>query len=104
MNERQERQQENPEPAAEQVLLLTQFAADHAPDAIFWIDENARFVYVNEQACRSLEYTREELLAMTVPGIDPTRSIERWGHTFREQKKSGVSRFETVHKTKTGRL
>jgi len=32
----------------EQQFRLTQFASDHAPDSIFWIDEQARIRYVNQ--------------------------------------------------------
>ena len=47
---------------AEEALLFTQFALDNAADQMFWIDEEAHFKYVNNQACRVLGYSREELL------------------------------------------
>ena len=46
---------------AEERLLLTQFAVDQAPEAIFWMTPDAGFFYVNEAACQSLGYTRQEL-------------------------------------------
>ena len=85
-------------------LLLTQFAADHAPDAIFWIDENARFVYVNDAACRSLEYSREELLGMTVPDIYRTWPFDHWNAMWETLKEQVSATFETVHQTKRGRI
>jgi PAS domain-containing protein len=36
-------------------------------DAIFFVDEQARSIYVNEEACRILGYGCEELLGMGVP-------------------------------------
>ena len=52
-------------------LRQTQFAVDHAADAVYWMGDDGRFIYVNEAACRTLGYTREEFLTMTVPDIDP---------------------------------
>ena len=37
---------------------LTQFMIDHSPDSVFWIRVDGRIAYVNEAACRSLEYDR----------------------------------------------
>jgi PAS domain S-box-containing protein len=56
---------------AEELLRLTQFSIQHSSEAAFWISADARFYYVNEAACRSLGYSREELLEMTVQDIDP---------------------------------
>ncbi|MEX0800394.1 MAG: PAS domain S-box protein [Dehalococcoidia bacterium] len=45
---------------------------NQAADAIFVTDAQGRFVDVNEAACQSLGYTREELVTMTVQDIaDP---------------------------------
>jgi len=91
-------------PCEDEALLLTQFVADHAPDAVFWIDEDGRFTYVNEAACRSLEYTCEELLRMGVPDIDPTWPGDVWRQRWEDLKHRGAYTFETVHKTKSGRV
>ncbi len=42
---------------------------EQAGDAIFIIDSESRFADVNQQACDSLGYTREELLTSSVPDI-----------------------------------
>lgn len=55
----------------EEKLQFTQFSMDHAGEAAFWMGHDAQFIYVNEKACRSLGYGREELLSMTVYDIDP---------------------------------
>ncbi len=53
---------------------------EQAGDGLFVIDPaSGRFVDVNNQACRSLGYTREELLALSVPDID----VEFPAETFR---------------------
>lgn len=41
-----------------------------AEDAIFLSDETGRFVDVNQAACESLSYTREELLELNITDID----------------------------------
>jgi PAS domain S-box-containing protein len=104
MDERSDQQGDRNKPCEDEALLLTQFAADHAPDAIFWIDKNARFSYVNEAACRSLEYSCEELLQMGVPDIDPTWPMGVWEANWDSLKEKGVNTFETVHQTKSGRV
>ena len=87
----------------EEQLRLTQFAIDHAADAIFIADTNKRFVYVNNEACRSLEYTRDELMELTVAEITPTYEPEKFRKQFHILKETGVVRYETVHRTKSGR-
>lgn len=49
---------------------------DYAADAIFLSDQTGRLVDVNAQACQSLGYSREELLAMEVTDVDPCARIE----------------------------
>jgi PAS domain S-box-containing protein len=52
------------EPLMQSVLLGE--AVEHAPVAIVVIDEEGRYVAVNEHACELLGYTRSELLSMEV--------------------------------------
>jgi two-component system, sensor histidine kinase and response regulator len=44
----------------------------HTKDAIFITDFNDNIIEVNQHACDSLGYTREELLAISMPSIDLT--------------------------------
>jgi PAS domain S-box-containing protein len=89
---------------AEEALRFTQFAIDHASDAAFWMGPDARFIYVNEAACRSLGYTRDELLSMTVHDIDPNFPAERWSKHWQEIKQRRSLTFESRHRTKDGRV
>jgi len=87
----------------EKDLQLTQFAVDHLSDAAFWIGADARFLYVNEAACKSLGYSREELLKMRVHDIDPWFSPELWRERWRKLKKLGSITLESIHRAKDGR-
>ena len=89
---------------AEEELRLTQFSVEHASDAIFWMDSQGRIVYVNEAACRSLGRSREELLSLSIPDIDPLFPKEAWETFWEEVKPRGSMTFETQHQTKQGRV
>ncbi|MHC4860673.1 MAG: hybrid sensor histidine kinase/response regulator, partial [Planctomycetota bacterium] len=89
---------------AEKDLRLTQFAVEHAADATFWIASDARFLNVNEAACRALGYSREELLQMTVHDIDPQFTAERWPGHWEELKERKSFVVDSEHRTKDGRI
>lgn len=54
-------------------------ALNNVHETVFLIDEQARFHYVNDEACRVLEYPREDLLTLCVcdinAGLESTLSI-----------------------------
>lgn len=54
----------------ERELLTLNRAINQSSDAVFMINEQLTFAYVNDAACRSLGYTREELLTMGPSDID----------------------------------
>ena len=89
---------------AEKALRLTRFSLEHASDSIFWTTPGARIVDVNEAACRSLGYTRQELLQMTMLDINPHYSAEQWPQHFAELRSCDSLKFESEQLTKDGRL
>ncbi len=89
---------------AEKSLRLPQFAIDRAGDATFWMGSDARFTYVNEAACRSLGYSREELLSMTVHDVDPDFPKKVWLAHWDEVRQRRAFTFESRHRTKGGRV
>ncbi|MGD9547621.1 MAG: PAS domain S-box protein [Candidatus Krumholzibacteriia bacterium] len=97
------RDREEQERTERQVHLLG-FALDSVEEAAFLIDEKAAFTYVNNEACRSLGYSRSELLGMRVFDIDPDFTEDRWAPTIEALKNSGLVVFETRHRTKDGRV
>ena len=89
---------------AEEALRFTQFAVDKSADGAHWVKSDGRFVYVNDEFCRSLGYTREELLLLSVPDIDPDKTRETWAEHWRKARKEGTTTFESRHRTKAGNL
>ncbi len=89
---------------AESALKLTQFAIDHSVDPAFWMDEKFQIIYVNEALCKSLGYTREELLSMKGFDLNPTYPKEAWRPTWERIKEKGSIIIETYHQKKNGVL
>ena len=89
----------------EESLQLTQFTVDKGPDDIVWLGPDAQFLYVNDAACRTLGYSREELLSMKVHDIHPDpRSAEVWPAHWAELKQRRSFTFETEHRRKNGQI
>jgi PAS domain S-box-containing protein len=89
---------------AEKELRFTQFSLENASDAVFWVDPQARVMYANEAACQSLGHSREDLLSLTVPDIDPLLPKEAWLEFWEKMKAQGSMVFETQNKNKEGRI
>ena len=88
---------------AERDLRLTQFSVEHASDSILWINPQGHIVYANEAACRSLGRSREELLSLSIPEIDPLYQEEAWAAFWKGLRSQGAKPLETLHKAKCGR-
>ncbi len=85
-------------------MLITQFVSDQAPDSIFWLNELGSIVYVNEAACRERGYTREELLAMSIPDINPDLPYSAWARHWQISRQKGSLIFESRHRSKDGSI
>jgi len=89
---------------ADREIALLSFALNNVQEAAFLTDEAGCFRFVNEEACRVLGYTREELLTMGVSDIDPDFPMGRWPFHWEELKMRGSLNFEGRHQTRTGRI
>jgi PAS domain S-box-containing protein len=89
---------------AEERLLLKKFALNHIKDAVFIVDENARFHYVNDGACIALGYSREEFMDMSIGDVDPDWPSERWSQQWNDLKKVGSITMELRHRRCDGIL
>jgi len=90
--------------AAEKQLALLNFSLDHVNEAAFLSDEMGRFLYVNKETCRTLGYSSEELLKMTVTDIVVDYPREEWMDLVHALESSGSLTFETSHKAKNGNV
>ncbi|MBU8922106.1 MAG: PAS domain S-box protein, partial [Bacteroidales bacterium] len=88
---------------SEEKLMITQTAVDCAADEIFWIAPDLTFKYVNDQACRVLEYSREELLDMSITDINPEYDREMMTNLWAELREKNSTLIESVHRTKSNR-
>ncbi|UZE22398.1 EAL domain-containing protein [Pseudomonas sp. B21-056] len=88
----------------EEELGLLNYAIDHVEEAVYLIDEEARISYVNPHMCQGLGYSREELLGLSIPDIDPDYQQAIWPAHWRNVQANGSLTFETRHRTKDGRI
>ncbi len=89
---------------AEDSQQLMRYILDQARDEASLVCPDGRFYYVNDVKCRSLGYTREELLSMHVWDVEPDMTEEKWASVWRDIRDHGFKMFETWHRTKHGRI
>ena len=89
---------------AEEELRFTRISVETASDALFWVDAEGRFVDVNEAACRTLGYSREALLQLRVPDVNPSFNDDTWPDHFAELRQCGTLTFENELTRQDGRV
>lgn len=89
----------------ERELLLLSLAVNTSSESAFLMNQDGRFVYVNDEACRSLGYSRDELLTMTPLDIDPVITAGQFRKALHSVFLNGsrIGSVESVHRTKDGR-
>ncbi|MCY2993694.1 MAG: ABC transporter substrate-binding protein [Planctomycetota bacterium] len=75
---------------------------EQAGDGFELLDEEARYVDVNLATCRQLRYSKEELLHLSVPEIDPTVTREQFQARFQSLIGQPPVVFEAVHRRRDG--
>ncbi len=83
-------------------LQLTQFCVDKASIGIYRISEQGNILFANEQACRDLGYTPEELCSMTIFGLDPSFNLKIFRQHRIKMRIAGARSFESIHRRKDG--
>ncbi|MBF0539521.1 MAG: PAS domain-containing sensor histidine kinase [Nitrospirae bacterium] len=91
---------------AQEYLHLFKYLIDQTNDAIFVIDPlTARFLDVNEKACTSLDYTKEEFLNLSVLDIDAVIMDESaWREHVAQLRNTTALVFESKHRRKDGSI
>jgi diguanylate cyclase (GGDEF)-like protein/PAS domain S-box-containing protein len=91
---------------SEKMLYMLTNSLNSSSESIFIIDfDTAKFIYVNNAAAKTLEYSEEELIEhMGVMDVDPEVSMEVWTQHIQDIKKYKVVNMETKHRSKSGRV
>ncbi|SDI22425.1 PAS domain S-box-containing protein/diguanylate cyclase (GGDEF) domain-containing protein [Paraburkholderia phenazinium] len=85
-------------------MALLDRAVNLSHEAIYVIDEQLTFIYVNDAACRLLGYSRDELLGMTPFDIDPDITPEMMMEMKGGSADGMQTIFETRHRASDGRI
>lgn len=75
---------------------------ENSPDSFFAHDRKGRIIQVNEKACSSLGYSRDELNGMSILDIERGASPETAEKLWKKVVKGEVITFEGSHKKKDG--
>ena len=87
---------------AEEQLTMLKHSIDVNTDGAFWMNTNNELIYVNDAACWSLGFEREELLGKNVELANPSATPERMEAVWKLLRSKGSFRQESVHKRKDG--
>lgn len=87
---------------AEETLQLIQFTLNRVMDAVLLVDAQGQLIYVNDRACQTLEYSRDQLLQMKISQIDRSHHAQTWPFYWQEVKKSGFMRLDSTYATQSG--
>jgi PAS domain S-box-containing protein len=91
-------------------VLLRQSVQRHlsilqtAMDGIWLIDEQARFIEVNETYCRMSGYSMQELLSMSVSDVESLETASETAAHLKKLMELGEDRFESQHRRKDGSI
>ncbi|USR93229.1 PAS domain S-box protein [Phormidium yuhuli AB48] len=88
----------------EDIRSMSQISINQAGDTVFWITQDGNIFYVNDAACLSLGYTREELLMMTIHEINPDLPPEIWPDYWDQIREFGSFTLESRHRSKDGKV
>ncbi len=90
---------------ADEKLRMFRELLDRTKDAVFVVDaEWARIIDVNQAACTSLGYSRDEFLAMKVTDIETKLPDQtHWTNHVDEVRSKGSMVLEGLHRAKDGR-
>lgn len=83
-------------------LFLLQHALKNSKDAYYLVDQNARFVMVNESASIDTGYSVTNLMKMSVADIDHEPPVEDWQTFWQSLKETRSKRLETFHTRQDG--
>ncbi|NJL59764.1 MAG: PAS domain S-box protein [Desulfobacteraceae bacterium] len=74
---------------------------ENAPDSFFMHDMDGKFIEVNRQACEILDYSREELLSLSLWDVVQA-DISEIRRSYEKAAAEGSYHVETLHRRKDG--
>jgi formate hydrogenlyase transcriptional activator len=81
---------------------LYKYTLENLHEDIYWIDDKANIIQVNESACKTIGFTKEELLSKTLFDISPAENAKTWGNHWKQVKKEKKVTLLSIHKHKDG--
>ena len=88
----------------EEEPFFSKYLIDRLPDPVFCLGSDARFLYLNDAACRQLEYSRQELLSMKLSDIDLDFSQKTWLEQWQSLKRQNSLVVKFRHRTRSGKF
>jgi len=88
----------------EDQLRFLKISVDRSSDEVFWMDFDASIIYVNDAACRTTGYSRDELLSMNLSELAPGFSQAGWEALFTELRQKKTQFITTQHRCKDGTI
>jgi len=89
---------------AQDELRRANFCIEQAGEGVLWIDPAGKIIFANQRACDDLEYSRAELLELTVFDIDADIDRAWWPGHWEDLRQRRSFVIESHHRTKTGRV
>jgi PAS domain S-box-containing protein len=71
-------------------------------DGAYWLDSDSRIIYVNDAECRSLGYTREELIGRSAAEVNPEATPETIKQAWQWLRENGSLVHQSEHFRKDG--
>lgn len=81
---------------AEKRYELLQFSLEHSSDVIVWVRDDGSVYYVNDAACRLLDFTHEEFLMKKAWDVNRAHRPPLWEEFVAQLRELGSSTYEAV--------
>lgn len=87
---------------SEKRLKMIEMAVNSSAEAVYINNKELSIIYVNDEACRMLGYSRDELLSMKILEIDAKYTLQEIDEIIETKLREGKVIFETQHRKKDG--
>ncbi len=88
--------------SAESLIELLKRTIEISPDGAYWMDSYNTFIYINDAGCRTLGYTKEELLGNPLNKVNPSATAGKLARVWEMLRTKGNYTAESRHRRKDG--